>query len=76
MPEKDQSVNTRFFAPNLERRGRQIRAVAGLGLMAAAVYSHRAWLVAVLLAISGGFVLVEAWRGWCALRACGIKTKF
>jgi hypothetical protein len=23
----------------------------------------------------GGFVLFEALRGWCALRACGIKTR-
>jgi hypothetical protein len=32
------------------------------------------WLGAVLLA-SGAFVLFESLRGWCALRACGIKTK-
>jgi len=28
-----------------------------------------------VLAVSGGFVLFEALRGWCVLRACGIKTR-
>jgi len=29
----------------------------------------------VTLAAAGAFVLFEALRGWCALRACGIKTR-
>ena len=32
------------------------------------------WLGIALLT-SGVFVAFEALRGWCALRACGIKTK-
>ena len=31
--------------------------------------------VGVVLLASGLFVLFESLRGWCALRACGIKTK-
>ena len=31
--------------------------------------------LALVLALSGAFVLFEALRGWCALRACGIKTR-
>lgn len=31
--------------------------------------------LSVVLIISGGFMLFEAVRGWCVMRACGIKTK-
>lgn len=37
--------------------------------------AHALWL-AIVLAIMGGFTMFEALRGWCALRACGLKTKF
>jgi hypothetical protein len=30
----------------------------------------------IALAGSALFVAFEAARGWCALRACGVKTKF
>jgi hypothetical protein len=33
-----------------------------------------AWL-GLALAAFGAFMLFEALRGWCAVRACGIKTK-
>ena len=33
-------------------------------------------ILSLVLLASGAFVLFEALRGWCALRACGIKTKF
>ena len=32
------------------------------------------WLGMVLI-VSGGFCLFEAVRGWCVMRACGIKTR-
>lgn len=32
------------------------------------------WL-GVTLILSGGFMLFEAVRGWCVMRACGIKTR-
>jgi hypothetical protein len=32
--------------------------------------------LAALLAVLGVFCLYEATRGWCLLRACGIKTKW
>ena len=39
-----------------------------------------AWSFSLSLSLglmaSGAFVMFEALRGWCALRACGIKTKF
>ena len=66
----------RFFAPNIDRRGRLVRGVMGLALLAGAGVSFRVslWLAA-LLAVAGLFALIEALRGWCLARACGIKTK-
>jgi len=68
-----------FFSRNIGRTGRILRAIAGLGLLVMAVVigsgAHR-WWVGLILGISGCFGLFEAFRGWCFLRACGIKTKF
>jgi hypothetical protein len=33
-------------------------------------------VLSLVLFAGGAFVLFEALRGWCAIRACGIKTKF
>ena len=65
-----------FFSPNLERKGRIVRALSGAVLLVAGVafWPSSLWAGIALLA-SGGFVLFEAFRGWCLLRACGIKTK-
>ena len=65
-----------FWSPNIERRGRLARGITALVLLAAAVILWRAdiavwpWVVGV----SGLFVLFEAVRGWCLLRACKIRT--
>ena len=66
----------RFLAPNLERKGRLVRGLMGLALLLGAAFSLGAsiWLT-VLLAAAGGFVLFEAFRGWCVVRACGVRTK-
>jgi len=65
-----------FFARNIDRRGRIVRAVWGLSLIVAAllVWSRSVWICVALLA-GGVFALYEAARGWCVMRACGIKTK-
>jgi hypothetical protein len=42
--------------------------------MAVVIGRHR-WWVAAILGIAGAFGIYEAVRGWCFLRACGIKTK-
>jgi hypothetical protein len=65
-----------FFAPNIASKGRILRGLMGLGLLAAAAFSfsESVWL-AVVLAGAGVFGLIEAFRGWCLARACGIKTK-
>ncbi len=67
-----------FWTPNIDRRGRIIRAVMTLALCTAALIAHRErleWL-ALILAISALVGFVEVIRGWCILRACKIKTRF
>jgi hypothetical protein len=66
----------RFFAPNIGARGRITRGLTGAALLATAwfLFPSSVWIGA-LLAVCGGFALFEAVRGWCALRACGIKTR-
>lgn len=68
----------RFFAPNLDRRGRWVRAVWGLLVLGAGLAllwgeGWRFWAGLGLIAL-GLLGLVEAWRGWCLVRACGLKT--
>jgi hypothetical protein len=67
---------SQFLAPNLDRRGRLLRGGIGVALLIGAAFSFGAstW-VGMLLAAAGAFALFEAGRGWCAARACGIKTR-
>ena len=60
----------------ISNRGRLVRGLMAIGFFIGASFAFVAsfWL-GMVLAASGGFVLFEALRGWCALRACGIKTK-
>ena len=64
------------FIPNLTRGGRIVRAVLATLLLIGALFAWDTtpWL-AVVLGLSSAFVFFEAARGWCAVRACGIKTK-
>lgn len=67
---------SRFFRPNLDPKGRRVRGWLGVALLLGAVGALAVhWLPALVLAVAGGFTLFEARRGWCALRACGIKTR-
>jgi len=66
-----------LFAPNIGSQGRLLRGLGALELFVGAwlAFDVATWLGIVLLAL-GGFALFEALRGWCGLRACGIKTRF
>lgn len=67
----------KFFAANLDGRGRLIRGTLGAALVIAGVVVCNYQLVAAIaLIVSGGFCLFEAVRGWCVMRACGVKTRF
>ena len=65
-----------FFSPNLSRGGRFLRGAgsAVLGIAAALTWPHST-LAGIALAGSALFVGIEALRGWCVLRACGIRTR-
>jgi hypothetical protein len=65
-----------FFARNIDRRGRIVRAVWGIALiLAGALVSGRSGWACFFLVAFGVFALYEAARGWCLMRACGIKTR-
>lgn len=66
----------RFFNPNLDKRGRLIRALSGTLLcgIALAVFPTSRTAALILLGMAA-FLGFEAARGWCALRACGLKTR-
>ena len=65
-----------LFSRNISNTGRLVRALGALALLLGAGFGFfvSVWLGAVL-AVSGVFVLFEALRGWCVLRACGFRTR-
>ncbi|MGV3772004.1 MAG: YgaP family membrane protein [Verrucomicrobiales bacterium] len=67
----------KWFQPNINSTGRILRAIYGVLLCAAAFYVQRysVW-AAIICVLAGGFALFEAARGWCIMRACGVKTKW
>jgi hypothetical protein len=66
-----------FFTPNIDKRGRIARLIFGLLEVVAAIFLWRySWWLGALLALFALFSFYEAFRGWCILRACGIKTKY
>jgi hypothetical protein len=71
------SNNPKPFAPNIEKKGRLLRGLTAVALIIGGIVALPFSLIlSVVLFASGAFVLFEALRGWCAFRACGIKTKF
>ncbi len=66
----------KFFSPNIDTRGRLVRGAGGIALLILGfALSSVSWIATVIVLVSAGFVLFEALRGWCVMRACGIKTK-
>ena len=65
-----------LFSRNISNTGRLVRGLGSVALLIGAVlgFGVSKWL-GVALAVSGVFVLFEALRGWCVLRACGVKTR-
>lgn len=65
-----------YLARNIETKGRVVRGLAALVLLLTAIGCFQLSIfLSLILFVSGLFVLFEALRGWCALRACGVKTK-
>ena len=67
----------KFLTPNLDSRGRLVRgSLGGLLVIGGIVVCNDNVWASVAMILIGGFCLFEAVRGWCVVRACGIKTKF
>jgi hypothetical protein len=65
------------FASNIDNKGRLIRASGAIATgMAAMLLWPRSTALGACLALAAIFLGFEAARGWCAFRACGVKTKF
>jgi hypothetical protein len=67
-----------FWAPNIDRKGRLLRGIGALGMFLGAFLLWREGVSVWpwVLGVSALFVLFEALRGWCVVRACKIKTPF
>lgn len=70
---------------NIDARGRQARIIAGAlveapGLMLVALRligmleGNWPWFVGVPLILLGQVLILAGVLGWCAIRACGVKT--
>jgi hypothetical protein len=71
---------------NIDARGRRARIFSGVVCCAIAVilavisyfrFEILSWLggIALVLFISGVFQIFEGMKGWCVVRAVGIKTR-
>ena len=62
---------------NIDKTGRVARGGIGIiFLLAAGTLVPYSAPLALIFLLVGLFTLFEAARGWCAVRACGIKTPF
>jgi hypothetical protein len=65
-----------FFRPNIKRQGRIARGVIGsLCLIAGIILVDFVLWLGLIFVVAGLFAIYEALRGWCVVRACGLKTK-
>jgi hypothetical protein len=66
----------RFFSRNIDRKGRIVRGAIAAALFIGAWFAFsQSLLMGIVLTAWAVFTLFEALRGWCVVRACGIKTK-
>ncbi|MGI8819463.1 MAG: YgaP-like transmembrane domain [Chthoniobacterales bacterium] len=62
---------------NINATGRFARGGIGLLLLlAAGCLVPVSGFLAIFFAVAGIFAVFEASKGWCGVRACGIKTPF
>ena len=63
--------------PNIDDKGRAARGgIALVFLLAGACLFPEASVLGLIFVLLGLFCAFEAWRAWCAVRACGFKTRF
>ena len=62
---------------NIDKTGRVARGgISVIFLLAAGVLAPYSAPLAAIFLLIGLFTLFESLRGWCDVRACGIKTPF
>ena len=67
---------------NIDAKGKAVRMVYGVVLVAVAVAmmifwaaSMFSWMISILVALGGAFAIFESRAGWCVVRAMGWKTR-
>ena len=66
-----------FLRKNIDTKGRLLRAAgAFLFAVAAVIMWKNSHAGSIALGGAAVFMAFEAAQGWCAARACGIKTKY
>ena len=61
--------------PNIDERGRAARGgLAVIFVLAGGCLLPEVFILAAIFIVIGLFCAFEAWVGWCAVRACGVKT--
>jgi len=66
-----------IFQPNISGKERLLRALIAVALIAVAIFATGlSDLARIGVAGAAAFVAFEALRGWCFLRACGVRTRF
>jgi hypothetical protein len=74
-PATIQSPHLPGMKPNIDNKGRVARGgIAVVFLLAGACLMPEAPVFAAIFTLIGLFCAFEAWIGWCAVRACGVKT--
>jgi len=64
-----------LMKPNIDKRGRVARGrIAVVFVLAGTCLIPQASVLAAIFILIGLFCAFEAWIGWCAVRACGVKT--
>jgi hypothetical protein len=71
---------------NIDAKGKLIRLIYGvafvsIGALLAVFWAWPrggalAWVVSLIALLGGAFAIFESRKGWCALRAMGLKTPF
>jgi hypothetical protein len=72
----DQESKLRIpIKPNIDNKGRVARGgIAVVFLLAGGCLVPNSRLFAAIFILIGLFCAFESWVGWCAVRACGVKT--
>jgi hypothetical protein len=82
-PKSTSTKSSSGLACNIDQRGRRARLISGavvvlcggaLIVTGLIIGSKALLVVGIFLDVAGSFMIFEGARGWCALRAMGVKT--